>query len=41
MRLAIMGGSFINGLITQSNASYIMAKTIMFSPIIIAALGKY
>ena len=26
----MVGGSFINGWVTQSNASYIMTKTIMF-----------
>ena len=38
-----MGGedSFINGWVAQSNAGHTMTKTIMFSPTIIAATGKY
>ena len=34
-------GACINGWVTQSIASYIMANTIMISPIIIAVPGKY
>lgn len=34
-------GSFLNEWVTQNDDSYIMAKTMKFSPVIIAALGIY